>query len=167
MNNEELQEKEYTKYLGVIIDNKLNWKKHISQTKIRLSKGIGILYRVRNSVSKSTLRNLFFAFIHSNINYCLLNWGSAPATTLKPIKVSLNTAVRVMSLKDNRYHTNSLYKELNILPLEDCYKLKLVIFMWKIENNKLPHNIISKFQRISHHYNTRQRRQSSIQLPSS
>ena len=45
MNNEILQEKEHTKYLGIIIDTKLNWKKHIMQTKLRLSKGIGILYR--------------------------------------------------------------------------------------------------------------------------
>ena len=73
MNNEMLQEKEHTKYLGIIIDRKLNWKKHIMQTKLRLSKVIGILYRLRIYVTKSTIRSLYFAFIHSNINYCLLN----------------------------------------------------------------------------------------------
>ena len=43
MNNEILQEKEYTRYLGVILDNNLTWKNHITQTNLRLSKGIGIL----------------------------------------------------------------------------------------------------------------------------
>ena len=71
-----------------------------------------------------------------------------------------------MSFKDNRYHANNLYKELNILPLEECYKLNLSIFMWKIENNKLPKNISSKFQRTSHNYNTRQTRHGTIQIPS-
>ena len=155
MNNEKLQEKEYAKYLGVIIDRKLNWKKHISQTKLRLSKGIGILYRVRNYVTKSTLISLYYSFIQSNVNYCLLNWGSAPASTLKTIKTSLNKAVRVMCFKDNRYHANILYEELNILPLQHCYNLNLAIFMWKLEHARLPDNITSKYQRISHKYNTR------------
>ena len=79
--------------------------------------------------------SLYFACIQSKINYCLLNWGNAPTTSLKSIKTSLNKAVRVICFKDNRYHANSLYKELNILPLEDCYKLKLAIFMWKITNS--------------------------------
>ena len=166
MNNEHIQEKESTKYLGVILDRKMNWKTHISQIKLRLSKGIGILYRIRNYVPKLTLRSLYFAFIQSNVNYCLLNWGGAPPTILKPIKTSLNKAVRIMSFKDNRYHANNLYKELNILPLEECYKLNLAIFMWKIENNKLPEDISSKFQRISHNHNTRQTRHSIIQIPS-
>ena len=75
MNKEILQEKECTKYLGVILDNKLTWKSHIDQTHFRLSKGIGILYKLRQYVSQSALRSLYFAFVHSNISYYLLNWG--------------------------------------------------------------------------------------------
>ena len=109
MNNDKLQEKDYTKYLGIIIDRKLNWKQHVSQTKLRLSKGI--LYRLRSYVTKSTLISLYFAFIQSNTNYCLLNWGSAPESSLKSITTSLNKAVRVICFKDNRYNASSLFKE--------------------------------------------------------
>ena len=45
MNNEHIQEKDSTEYLGVILDRKLNWKPHINRIKLRLSKGIGILHR--------------------------------------------------------------------------------------------------------------------------
>ena len=33
-----------TKFLGVLIDNKLNWKDHIDVIKTKLSKNIGIMY---------------------------------------------------------------------------------------------------------------------------
>ena len=69
MNNEILQEKEHTKYLGVILDN--TWKNHITQTNLRISKGIGILYKLRQCVSQSTLRSLYFTFVQSIVNYCL------------------------------------------------------------------------------------------------
>ena len=71
-----------------------------------------------------------------------------------------------MCFKDNRYHANILYKELNILPLQDCYNLNLAIFMWKLEHARLPDNITSKYQRISHKYNTRESKKSTIQIPS-
>ena len=67
MNNEILQEKEHTKYLGVILDNKLTWKNHITQTNLRISKGIGILYKLRQCVSQSTLRSLYFCTIECQL----------------------------------------------------------------------------------------------------
>ena len=33
---------------------------------------------------------------------------------------------------------NILYKELDLLPVDECHKLKLAAFMWKLENNKIP-----------------------------
>ena len=72
---------------------KVSWgDSHISQTHFRLSKGIGILYKLRQYVSQSALRSLYFAFVHSNISYCLLNWGNAAPSNLTPIKRSLNKA---------------------------------------------------------------------------
>ena len=70
MDNAPLNEKTCSKYLGVLIDNKLNWKSHISQTNFKISKGLSIITSLRHFVPKTLLRNLYFAFIQSNINYC-------------------------------------------------------------------------------------------------
>ena len=150
------------KYLGVVIDNKLTWNQHNTQTNLRLSKGIGVLYKLRSYASQMTLRSLYFPSVQSN----LLNWGNAAATNIKPIKTSLNKAVRAMAFKDSRRHANSLYKKLKILPLDECYKLQLSKFMWKVENNKLPGHTASKYITITHYHNTRQTIQSNLQLSS-
>ena len=36
-----------TKFLGVIIDNKLRWNDHITYVKNKISKSLGILYKIR------------------------------------------------------------------------------------------------------------------------
>ena len=68
INNEKLKEENYTKYLGIIIDEKLSWKQHIKQVNIKLSKGIGVLYRLRHSVPKNTLRTVYNSSSSSGLN---------------------------------------------------------------------------------------------------
>ena len=115
---------------------------------------------------KQTLRTLYFTFMQSNINYCLLNWGGAASIHLNRIRVSLNKAVRALCFKNGKQNANILYKELDLLPLDESYKLHLATFMWKLENNKLPESITSKYTNTTHTYNTRQSAHSTLQLPS-
>ncbi len=63
ISNSDLKQENYTKYLGVIIDDKLNWKLHIKQINIKLSKGIGVLYKLRHLVPKQTLKGLYGAVL--------------------------------------------------------------------------------------------------------
>ena len=42
--NKIIEQKKVTKYLGILIDDKLLWKEHIQSINIKIRKGIGILY---------------------------------------------------------------------------------------------------------------------------
>ena len=48
-----LQEVSSTKYLGLLIDNELKWIDHLVYIKIIISRGIGIIARVKPFVNKS------------------------------------------------------------------------------------------------------------------
>ena len=52
IDSHELTQVNSAKYLGVIIDHKLNWIEHISYVKSKISKGIGIMYKDRQFLSK-------------------------------------------------------------------------------------------------------------------
>ena len=43
MNGEKLKEVDHAKYLGVLVDNKLNWSYQINGVNLKLSKGNGLL----------------------------------------------------------------------------------------------------------------------------
>ena len=60
-----------TKFLGVIIDSKLNWSDHITYIKNIISKSIGILTKIRRFLNnKKTLRNLYLSFVYPYLTYC-------------------------------------------------------------------------------------------------
>ena len=70
------------KYIGVIINHKLNWCEHIAYVENKVSKGIGILYKARQFVDKKSLHNMYYYYIYPYIIYCIRVWGSACQTHL-------------------------------------------------------------------------------------
>ena len=51
--------KTYAKYLGVIIDEFLNWKSHYIALRTKLGRSIGLLSKLRYFVSANLLRPVF------------------------------------------------------------------------------------------------------------
>ena len=117
LNETKVDEKVVTKYLGVLIDNKLNWKSHIEHVKTKLSRGNGMISRIRYFVNEQCLLNLYYSFIQSHINYNLLNWTSTHPSFLNSINLKVKSAVR-----------------LKILPFTDMIKYKQGNFLWKLSN---------------------------------
>ena len=93
INGEKLKEVDHAKYLGALIDNKINWSFHIKAVSLKLAKGSGLLAKARHFVPSDTLRSLYFSFINPYIDYNLLNWGMATPTNLNPIHLKMKRAV--------------------------------------------------------------------------
>ena len=118
INNIPLIEKQNTKYLGVIIDNKLDWKTHIQAVNTKLSKGIGLLSRIRHHVPKNVLKSLYYSFINPHIEYKLLNWSCTSKTNLECINTSMKKVIRIITFNKKQDHTLPLFHKLEILPLD-------------------------------------------------
>ena len=74
IDNESIDEIEKTKILGVIIDNKLNWKEHIAYIADKLSRGIGMIIKARHYLNKDALLSLYYGFIYPYLTYCNQVW---------------------------------------------------------------------------------------------
>ena len=66
-----------TKYLGMHLDNKLNWDTRISKLESKLSCYSGILYRIREYLSTNELKMIYFSLVYSHLQYAIGAWGSA------------------------------------------------------------------------------------------
>ena len=53
------------KFLGILLDEHLSWKNHISVVENKVSKKIGILYKAKNIVGKDGLKSLYIFSVHS------------------------------------------------------------------------------------------------------
>ena len=92
--------KKHLKYLGVMIDNHLNWKHHISIISQKISRGIGVMYRIREFVDQGVLKGIYYSLIYSHIVYAIQVWGSAGENELLKILKLQKKAVRMMTYKD-------------------------------------------------------------------
>ena len=80
--------------------------------------------------------DICYAFVLPNILYGLLNWGSASKTALDPLRKKLNNDLRLITFKNKAEHSKPIFKCLNTLNFEDCYKLKCAKFMYDINKSK-------------------------------
>ena len=71
-----IERETHTKFLGVIIDEEISWNRQIEYVTHKISKNIGILYKVRHYLSLDILLNLYYNLIYPKISYCTLIWGS-------------------------------------------------------------------------------------------
>jgi hypothetical protein len=108
-----------TKFLGIILDNGLTWKQHITYLSTKLSKSIGILARARKFLDKSTLKQLYHSFIYPYIMYCNVVWGNAPATVIWPIFKAQKRAIRIIANLRGRDSTKLAFHNLGILRLPE------------------------------------------------
>ena len=147
-----------TKFLGVMVDDKLSWASHINYISKKVSKGIGILYKARKYLPKSCLVTLYYSFIYPYLNYCLEVWGKATENIISKIKILQKRALRIISNKPWRAPTEPLFDEHKILPLHKIYIYKIGTLMFKFNENQLPSifdNVLKRNNQI-HDHDTRQ-----------
>jgi len=158
LNDQDIERVNSIKFLGIVIDEKLDWRKNTKMISNKIAKAIGILRKARKCLNHSSLRSLYFSFISSYLSYCIVVWGGTYKVVLDPLVKLQKKAVRIVCCKKNRESTVNLFTELNILPLEAMYQYHVSIFMYKYCNAKLPGIFNNYYVRSDnvHNYFTRQ-----------
>ena len=64
-----IERKTSIKYLGIYLDEHLNWKTHIAHVQGKLTKNLGILNQLRNYLNLKMLRQLYSTLIYPYLNY--------------------------------------------------------------------------------------------------
>ena len=63
INEEQIDQVKETVFLGVIIDENLNWKSEISHVANKVSKSIGMIHKSSFCLSSNSLRVLYYSFV--------------------------------------------------------------------------------------------------------
>lgn len=64
-----------TKFLGIYVDDKLSWREHIHYIYGKMSRVLGVLYKVKNELSKEALLTLYNSLLYPYMQYCNVAWG--------------------------------------------------------------------------------------------
>ena len=134
-NGYELQE-EGVKMLGVVVDENLDWKLHISCVNKKISKANYLLWRHKKSLKLETKKLLYESFVRSHLLYCLTVWGGAKKVNLNPLNKSLKKIWSKIGAR--KQHTLHRLKEHQILKLEDELAVQETKLVWRWDKHKLP-----------------------------
>ena len=127
-----------TKFLGIYIDENLNWKYHTQQISLKIARNIGVINRIKNLLSPELLIILYYTIIQPYLLYCNIIWGGANKIALKRLICLQKRAIRVITKSSYLASSTPLFAKLRILKLEDVYKLQVLLFMYKAKNGMLP-----------------------------
>ena len=167
ISNREIMQEKFIKYLGLLIDSHLSWKYHILHISKKIKRCIGILSKIRHSVTSQVLIQLYYSLIYPLLTYSLITWGNTYQTTLLPLIILQKKAVRIMTFSEYNSHSSPLFQKLKILKVSDLIYLYTALFMYDYYSNRLPLIFDNFFKSINkvHQYQTRLASKISYYLP--
>ena len=140
---------ESIKFLGIMVDNHLNFKNHTSSICTKISRVVGLLFRLNNILPVETLLTLYSTLLVPHLLYGIEIWHGALRGNHDRIFKLQKKAIRAINSLGYNHHTNDFFKSMDILKLEDIFKQRLLVYMFKNQNFSSHSDI--------HSYNTRHR----------
>ena len=136
-----------SKFLGVIIDEKLTWVPHIDYTCKKVSKSIGILSKLKNYLNPKCLRNMYYSFVYPYFQYCNEVWGNAYSTHLNRLTLLQKRAIRMIANVDRYHHTDPLFSKFKIMKFHQVDSYMSGLVMYKAFWETLPKPVQSMFEK--------------------
>lgn len=156
MNNTKIDFVNEFQFLGTWLDKHLTWKSHVMKLVTKLGQLKFVFRKLKSILPTHCLRNLYYAFVHSRLTYCLISWG----TMLKKedLDVLIKTQkcfVRYVNNAKLNENSSPLFLRNKILKLPDLIELELIKQIFQYKNNLLPISVQRMYQPKLHSFGTR------------
>ena len=150
LNNIPVERASYQKHLGIILDEKLNFKQHIDNAILKINKGISVIKKLRYSLPRKSLVTIYKAFLRPLINYGDIIYDQPQNESFcdKLESVQYKAALAITgAIKGTS--PEKIYQELGLESLKNRRWYKRLCCMFKIMNEEAPKyltNMIPKGQ---------------------
>lgn len=171
LNNIAIKHVTETKFLGVIIDDKLSWQPHINSLSKKLACSAGILSRIKDSVPSHLHKSLYHTLFESYLSYGITVWGGVSYNKLLPLFRMQKKCCRILfgdreayfdksktcartrtyenqRLDDKFYmkeHSKPLLNNYSIMNIYNLYTSRCAVEIFKILKFRLPISLYSQF----------------------
>jgi hypothetical protein len=132
------------KFLGLILDDTLNWKKHIEQLVNKMSSACYALRNLRPLLSQDTLKTVYYACLHSLLSYGIICWGGS--SQAKKIFILQKKSIKIVTNSKTTDSCRKHFKRLKIMTVYTQYIYSVI--MHTINNKHLykPNKEIHKYE---------------------
>ena len=130
--------REYTKHLGIILDEKLSFKRHINEAIAKAKKGIAIIHFLSRHVNREVLNMTYKMYVRPHLDYGDVIYDNQNAESMDILerlqyKIGLLIAGCWQGTSKEK-----LYDELGWESLKERRKFHRLTLYYKIKNNLVP-----------------------------
>ena len=135
------------------MDDKLNWSHHIKSVQSKMSRYVGIMYKIKKYLPLNARIQIFHSFVQSHVHYCSLVWGFSSKSHIETLFAKQKKGLRAVIPGYINYkfrngiipgHTKKYFTEYKILTIQNIITYNTLVFMEKIYNYRslLPRSIL-------------------------
>ena len=129
LNGKKLYATNSVTYLGIKIDENLNWHEQINNVAVKVNRANAMLSnKVRHFVHKKTFKSTYHAIFESHLFYSCLVWAQN-INSIKTLYILQKKSLQLMYFLNPNAHTTTLYKDSNTLKFPDKIALENCIFI--------------------------------------
>ncbi|MBM3939250.1 MAG: hypothetical protein FJ333_11450 [Sphingomonadales bacterium] len=138
-------EDKYYKYLGILVDESLTFNAHLSYISTKLCRSLYILNKAKNTLPKSTLKNVYFALIHPHLLYCMSITACTTKKNIDKLYKAQKKAIKIINNNPNNKSSKEIFKNMRILPFPQIAKLQQLLFMHSVYYEYCPRSFVNNF----------------------
>ena len=135
LGGEDIESVNNTKFLGLHLDKKLTFNAHVNHIISKISKSVGILYKLNSYFPEVILRQIYNSLILPYITYSIESWFGAPRYLSDRVQVLQKKAVRAIYSLPYNSHTGPFFKDYSFLNVHDLFILSLSSHIYKYKNS--------------------------------
>ena len=180
INNTIIKQVSHTKFLGVIIDENLNWEKHITDLKRKLYYSLSTIKRIKDSIPEHLHKDLYYTLFESHLSYCLSVFGGISNSKIEKVQKVQKSVIRILfgdteAFKDKfktcartrtaeeqklgssfytKEHTKPLFEKHKILSIQNLYTFHTFMEVFKILKLQSPSCLYYQYQKSTRKYLT-------------
>lgn len=144
IDGEQLESVKEIKYLGIILDNKLNFKSHVNYIAKKIAKKIGFFKRIRNKLTTMCAINIYNAIIKPHFEYCSTILFLCDKQSIERLQKLQNKAMRSI-IRCNRFTSIKLMLDTLLwLNVKQRLELNVLLFIYNLKNGKFPKYLQNK-----------------------
>ena len=128
----------YVKFLGILLDEHLTWKYHITDLYRKLTRTSGIFFKIRHYIPLQPLVSLYNSLFSSFLCYGITAWSLTYDTYLNQLYLLQKKIVRCISFSHFAAPSTPIFHSLKILKLEDIIHSTILPFVYKALNKISP-----------------------------
>ena len=168
INNEPIKESEVTRFLGVMMDNRLTWSSHIAFLHQKLLANKHMLRIAKIFWIIIVYDQLYYAHIYSHLSYGISAWGSmAKKSDITSLFVIQKQCIRLVHNCRITADCTPLFKQSKMLSLHNIINVELAKLGYSINRKLLPKPILDIYDKNGgkkiHRYPTRNKMTPNIQ----